>query len=433
MDFEVPEVDIEVDLDIDLDLEMDEDAEEEEEEAEEEAEEEEEEEEEDEEKKKKKKSTDKSANKKSTDSGSSGGGDKANTGSSGGGDKAKTDKAPKKKKTKEADKVAKPKGGKVKGEVKLKKYQENQLAQELGFDVPQVHFDHESGNLLKQFIVDSTPFRVDKKAAEAAKEKDKAEGGDGEDVAITVTTAKPAQIKHRNNVAAARFKRIESVDKAAKKLQPIGRVQAAHWIEKVLLEGEVELMQLPTIGFFGMPGAPSKLTKGYGMLLLTKLDGMHRLHYLSQSEHNEVSSHEKWSYDNVTSFAGDEVTDSETTIMIDTETTAMRANLVMTANLNIDGNLFHRHGSLEDRAQIVEQLKGGYEHTVECCDCCSCCGDCCKSCCKCLAFCFTCKCFGFCQCCKTVEANEHGHWSASGDYNVIAETSFVNEYTDDNY
>merc|ERR1740117_1693438 len=162
------------------------------------------------------------------------------------------------------------------------------------------------------------------------------------------------------------------------------------------------------------------------MLLLTKLDGMHRLHYLSQSEHNEVSSHEKWSYDNVTSFAGDEVTDSETTIMIDTETTAMRANLVMTANLNIDGNLFHCHGSLEDRAQIVEQLKGGYEHTVECCDCC-------KSCCKCLAFCFTCKCFGFCQCCKTVEANEHGHWSASGDYNVIAETSFVNEYTDDNY
>jgi len=182
-----------------------------------------------------------------------------------------------------------------------------------------------------------------------------------------------------------------------------------------------------------MPGAPSKLTKGYGMLLLTKLDGMHRLHYLSQSEHNEVSSQEKWSYDNVTSFAGDEVTDSETTIMIDTETTAMRANLVMTANLNIDGNLFHCHGSLEDRAQIVEQLKGGYEHTVECCDCCSCCGDCCKSCCKCLAFCFTCKCFGFCQCCKTVEANEHGHWSASGDYNVIAETSFVNEYTDDNY
>merc|ERR1712166_1039886 len=134
---------------------------------------------------------------------------------------------------------------------------------------------------------------------------------------------------------------------------------------------------------------------------LTKLDGMHRLHYLSQSEHNEVSSHEKWSYDNVTSFAGDEVTDSETTIIIDTETTAMRANLVMTANLNIDGNLFHCHGSLEDRAQIVEQLKVGYEHTV--------------------------------QCCKTVEANEHGHWSASGDYNVIAETSFVNEYTDDNY
>jgi len=293
-----------------------------------------------------------------------------------------------------------------------------------------------------------------KKRVEAAKEAaaEAAKDGGKAVVAITVATAKPAQIKHRNNVAAARFKRIESVDKAAKNLQPIGRVQAAQWIEKVLLEGEVELMQLPTIGFFGMPGAPSKLTRGYGVLLLTKLDGTHRLHYLSQSEHSKVSSNEKWSYDNETTFTdsghGDEVTDSEISIMIDTETTALRHNLVMTANLNIDGNLFHCHGSLEDRAQIVEQLKGGYEHSVaagcgdccsgdccSCCTCCTCCKPCTASCCKCLAFCFTCKCFGFCVCCKTHTdtANEHGNWSASGDYNVIQETSVVKEHTDDNY
>merc|ERR1712086_1176646 len=314
---------------------------------------------------------------------------------------------PKKEETKEADKVAKPKGGKVKGEVRLKKYQETQLAQELGFDVPQAHFDHESGNLLKQFIVDSTPFRVavdeimdehdldgdgmmskdewiasggdpadfdeldddgcgqvdkhelaafNKKRVEAAKEAaaEAAKDGGKAVVAITVATAKPAQIKHRNNVAAARFKRIESVDKAAKNLQPIGRVQAAHWIEKVLLEGEVELMQLPTIGFFGMPGAPSKLTKGYGMLLLTKLDGMHRLHYLSQSEHSKVSSNEKWNYDSETTFAGDEVTDSDVTIMIDTETTALRHNLVMTANLKIE----HRSWSNSRVATSIQLLQG---------------------------------------------------------------------------
>ena len=334
-----------------------------------------------------------------------------------------------------ADKPKESANSKVKEQVVLKTYLENQLANELGLDAPSIHFSAENGNMLEQFVVDATPIRQDKIDPEAA-EANLAAGADAEEpVEVTAETATPAQLKHRDDVAAARYARIETVDKAALGLQPIGRVEADHWIKKVLLEGEEEMFRLPTIGFFGMPGKPSELTKGYGMLLLTKIGDSHRLHYLSQSETSKLNMSETWDYDNETEYAGDAVTASKTSVMIDTEVNASRSNLITTANLNIDGNLFHCHGSLEDKSEIVEQLKGGYKQEYECCACLNCPG--CETCKCCMLWCllFPCMVCSKCcsNCCKTTTAHESGTWGASGEYNVIAETSFISEETQDDY
>jgi len=283
--------------------------------------------------------------------------------------------------------------GTVSDVVSLKTYGKYEMAAELGLSVPQLYFAPRTGDALQKLVTDATPIRQKKP--------------DEEDQGHAAGKPDKEQLEHRDDVAKNRFARIQPVDKAAQQLKKKMKIKPAEWSKDVLLENETVIGELPTIGFFGLPGQPNSFQQGKGMLLLTQLCGLHRMHFLTQADFTKLDCEEHWRYNNVTNYAGDEVTSSETDMSIQAKYSAHRSTTVTTSNLNVEGNLFHCHGTFEDKANIVEQLKGGYKHSFDCCgtgcDWLSCCT--CKWC-----NCFDCECF---TCCKTTQSHEEGSWNHS--------------------
>lgn len=220
-----------------------------------------------------------------------------------------------------------------------------------------------------------------------------------------------------------RFKRIAPVDSDGFNLVPTQTAKifadpAAAWWKEGLLEGEEELWSFQCGGMSGMPGRKDDELWGAGVLVLTKLNDGHRLHFFQLDECSEFEGSEAWKQLKTdTNTLGSESTEiqAETSAKYLTDHSAVYT----VSNLKVEGNLFHCHATMDDSIKLASEFESTMDTRKG--PCCACCNTCCT--CDCMACCVSCcACM---PCCWTNVKYIQGSWYGDTSYHVVRE-----EFTD---